>query len=106
MKAKFYEGERWKGELENVLMPMMEEYEVVLVEDNEDLIADDPSIAGKDIPVGVCRDVGFMGHDDAGDTPQPIELLKNCHDFDTGVRIPSMVSAERILLMRNARQAI
>lgn len=33
MKAKFYEGELWKRELENVLMPMLEEYKVVLVED-------------------------------------------------------------------------
>lgn len=33
MKAQFYEGELWKSELENVLMPMIEEYEVVLVDD-------------------------------------------------------------------------
>ena len=39
MKAKFYEGELWKKELENVLMPMIENYEVVLVEDPEGLIA-------------------------------------------------------------------
>jgi hypothetical protein len=38
MKAKFYEGELWKGELENVLMPMLEKYEVVLVEDPENRI--------------------------------------------------------------------
>jgi len=38
MKAKFYEGKLWKGELENVLMPMLEKYEVVLVEDAEGLI--------------------------------------------------------------------
>jgi NIPSNAP len=38
MKAKFYEGELWKGELENVLMPMIEKYEVVVVEDSEGLI--------------------------------------------------------------------
>jgi len=38
MKAKFYEGELWKGELENILMPMLEKYEVVLVEDPESLI--------------------------------------------------------------------
>jgi NIPSNAP len=37
MKAKFYEGELWKGELENVLMPMIEKYEVVVVEDPDDL---------------------------------------------------------------------
>ncbi|HTZ47814.1 MAG TPA: hypothetical protein VMH20_09500 [Verrucomicrobiae bacterium] len=38
MKAKFYEGELWKRELENVLMPMLEKYEVVLVEDPDALI--------------------------------------------------------------------
>ena len=35
MKAKFYEGELWKSELENVLMPMLEKYEAVVVEDPE-----------------------------------------------------------------------
>jgi heme-degrading monooxygenase HmoA len=35
MKAKFYEGELWKRELENLLMPMIEKYEVVLVDDPE-----------------------------------------------------------------------
>ncbi len=38
MKAKFYEGKLWKGELENVLLPMLEKYEVVVVEDPEDLV--------------------------------------------------------------------
>ncbi len=38
MKAKFYEGALWKGELEPVLMPMIEKYDVVLVEDKEGLI--------------------------------------------------------------------
>jgi hypothetical protein len=38
MKARFYEGELWKGELENVLMPMLEKYEVVVVEDADDLV--------------------------------------------------------------------
>lgn len=33
MKALFYEGELWKKELEAVLMPMLEKYEVVLVDD-------------------------------------------------------------------------
>jgi len=33
MKAKFYEGELWKGELEGILMPMLEKYEVTVVED-------------------------------------------------------------------------
>ena len=32
MKARFYEGELWKNELESILMPMLERYEVVLVE--------------------------------------------------------------------------
>ena len=38
MKAKFYEGDLWKNELENVLMPLLEKYEVVLVEDTDGLI--------------------------------------------------------------------
>ncbi|MGH9604460.1 MAG: hypothetical protein ACRD3N_02055 [Terracidiphilus sp.] len=38
MKAKFYEGELWKRELEAILMPMLEKYDVVLVDDPGDLI--------------------------------------------------------------------
>jgi hypothetical protein len=38
MKAKFYEGPLWKSELESVLMPMLEKYEVVVVEDNGGLV--------------------------------------------------------------------
>jgi hypothetical protein len=38
MKAKFYEGELWKGELEKILLPMLEKYEVVLVEDPQNQI--------------------------------------------------------------------
>ena len=38
MKAKFYEGELWRRELEQVLMPMLEKYEVVLVDDPEGLV--------------------------------------------------------------------
>ena len=38
MKAKFYEGELWKRELEDVLMPMLDNYQVVLVEDPDHLI--------------------------------------------------------------------
>jgi hypothetical protein len=38
MKAKFYEGELWKRELESVLMPLLDKYEVVLVDDPEGLI--------------------------------------------------------------------
>ena len=37
MKTKFYDGELWKQELENLLLPMLEKYEVV-VEDREGLI--------------------------------------------------------------------
>ncbi len=38
MKAKFYEGELWKKELEQLLLPMLEKYDVVLVEDVDGLI--------------------------------------------------------------------
>jgi NIPSNAP len=38
MKAKFYEGALWKEELEKVLLPILQKYDVVLVEDSEDLI--------------------------------------------------------------------
>ena len=42
MKAKFYEGERWKRELESLLMPMIEKYDVVLVDDPENRIQWEP----------------------------------------------------------------
>src|ERR1700730_9266575 len=35
MKATFYEGDLWKRELESVLMPMIDKYEVVVVDDSE-----------------------------------------------------------------------
>jgi len=38
MKARFYEGELWKRDLESVLMPMIEKYDVVLVDDSENRI--------------------------------------------------------------------
>jgi hypothetical protein len=38
MKDKFYEGPLWKNELENILMPMLEKYEVVLVDDPENIL--------------------------------------------------------------------
>jgi len=38
MKARFYEGALWKSELENLLMPMIEKYDVVLVDDPGSLI--------------------------------------------------------------------
>ena len=37
MKARFYEGELWKGELESVLMPMLERYDVVVVEGPQEM---------------------------------------------------------------------
>ena len=33
MKAQFYEGELWKSELEGILLPLLDSYEVVLVDD-------------------------------------------------------------------------
>src|SRR4029077_13809869 len=38
LKARFYEGELWKCGLENILMPMLEKYEAVVVEDSEGLL--------------------------------------------------------------------
>src|SRR5271168_1531212 len=38
LKAKFYEGDLWKRELEAVLMPMLEKFDVVLVDDPEGLV--------------------------------------------------------------------
>jgi NIPSNAP len=38
MKARFYEGELWKGELESVLMPLLEKYDVVVVDDPEEAV--------------------------------------------------------------------
>jgi hypothetical protein len=38
MKAEFYEGALWKRDLENILMPMLEKYDVVVVEDPENRI--------------------------------------------------------------------
>ena len=35
MKAKLYEGDLWKRELEAVLMPMLDKYDAVVVEDPE-----------------------------------------------------------------------
>lgn len=37
MKARFYEGALWKQELEHVLMPMLEKYEAVVVDDPKGL---------------------------------------------------------------------
>ena len=38
MKARFYEGELWKRELESVLMPMVDKYEVVVVEGPSEMV--------------------------------------------------------------------
>ncbi len=38
MKAAFYEGDLWKRELENTLMPMIDRYEVVVVDDPGNLV--------------------------------------------------------------------
>jgi NIPSNAP len=43
MKSRFYDGALWKGELEGVLLPMLEKYEVVLVEDTVGLMGEWPS---------------------------------------------------------------
>jgi len=37
MRDRFYQGELWKRELEHTLLPMLEKYDVVLVEADEDL---------------------------------------------------------------------
>jgi hypothetical protein len=37
MKAQFYEGELWKTELEALLLPLIEKYEVVVVEAKDGL---------------------------------------------------------------------
>jgi hypothetical protein len=39
LRAKFYEGDLWKSELEGVLMPMLDKFEVVVVDDPGNLIA-------------------------------------------------------------------
>ena len=38
MKARFYEGSLWKDELENVVMPMLEKYDVAVVDDPDGLL--------------------------------------------------------------------
>jgi len=37
LKAQFYEGDLWKRELEHKLLPMLEKYDVVLVEAEDGL---------------------------------------------------------------------
>ena len=38
MKAQFYEGELWKQELEKILLPILDKYEAVLVDDHENKV--------------------------------------------------------------------
>jgi hypothetical protein len=38
MKAQFYEGELWNRELESVLMPMIDRYDVVVVEGPAEIV--------------------------------------------------------------------
>ena len=38
MKAQFYESPLWKDELEKIVMPMLERYEVVVVDDPDNSI--------------------------------------------------------------------
>jgi NIPSNAP len=38
MRASFYEGELWKEQLEGVLLPLLEKYDVVLVDDPANLL--------------------------------------------------------------------
>jgi hypothetical protein len=38
MKALFYESDLWKGELEKIMMPMIDKFEVVVVDDPTDLV--------------------------------------------------------------------
>jgi hypothetical protein len=38
MKGRFYEGALWKEELEDILMPMLDKYDVVVVDDSANLV--------------------------------------------------------------------
>ena len=38
MKAKFYEGDLWKRELESAVMPMLDKYDVVVVDDPDGIV--------------------------------------------------------------------
>jgi len=40
MKAAFYEGERWKKELEAIAMPMLDSYDVILCETSPGCVFD------------------------------------------------------------------
>ena len=38
MRSEFYDGAIWKSELENMMMPMLEKYEVVLIHDRSGML--------------------------------------------------------------------
>ncbi len=42
MKAAFYEGELWKKELEAIVMPMIDSYDVILCETSPGYVCDGP----------------------------------------------------------------
>jgi hypothetical protein len=47
MKAELYEGERWKNELEEIAMPMLERYDVVVSDVPEWFVNDLPLTHGE-----------------------------------------------------------
>ena len=47
MKNDFYEGELWKNELEQVAMPMLESYDVMLCETSPGYVCDGPLAASE-----------------------------------------------------------
>lgn len=38
LKADFYEGELWKNEMESIVMPMLDSYDVILCETDSELV--------------------------------------------------------------------
>jgi NIPSNAP len=46
MKSRFYDSPLWKNELESLLLPMLESWEVVLVEDSQGLMGEWPGSDG------------------------------------------------------------
>ena len=68
MKARFYEGALWKQELEQVVMPMLEKYEVTLVDDPGGLIQWPDSRADAAARV--------EGRQHAGAAEQPVQAVR------------------------------
>src|SRR5215467_9749747 len=48
MRNAFYEGPVWKRELEAIVMPMLESYDVILCETSSGCIFDGPRVCGPD----------------------------------------------------------